>query len=319
MTTALTTQTTSNFTFLLPQPIADLGEDAVKAFIEFFTAQIRNPNTREAYFRNATRFLTAIEEAGVALRDVQPVHVAGYIEQLSRTHSAPTVKQHLATLRMLGAFLVIRQVLVDNPAADVRGPKHVVNVGKTPSLEGADARTLFESIETDTPAGVRDRALLGVMVYSFGRISAVLNLDIRDYYQNGSRRIIRLLEKGGRHHEMPVHHTSAEYLHAYLDMLGATDGPLFRTVDQKRTGFTERRMNRREALAMVKRRCKAAGLGERFSNHTFRATGITAYLSNGGQLENAQFMAGHASPTTTKLYDRRRQQATLDEVERIRL
>ena len=101
-------------------------------------------------------------------------------------------------------------------------------------------------------------------------------------------------------------------------LLGAEDGPLFHTLTRQRDGFTGRRLTRREVLAMVKRRCRAAGLGEQFSNHTFRATGITAYLENGGQLEHAQFIAAHASPRTTKLYDRRAQKASLDdEVERI--
>ncbi|MGE3563035.1 MAG: tyrosine-type recombinase/integrase [Phycisphaerales bacterium] len=215
------------------------------------------------------------------------------------------MKQHLAALRMLGSFLVIRQVLAKNPAADVRGPTHIVTVGKTPVLTGADARNLFDSIETDTVAGLRDRALLGVMVYTFARVSAVTGLDVSDYYQVGRRMMIRLTEKGGRHHEMPAHHTAIEYLDAYLSRLGSDDGPLFRTITRGRNGYTERRIHRREVLAMVKRRCRAAGLGERFSNHTFRATGITAYLKNGGLLEHAQYMAAHASPTTTKLYDRR--------------
>lgn len=116
---------------------------------------------------------------------------------------------------------------------------------------------------------------------------------------------------------MPVHHTLVEYLEAYLAELGEAEGPIFRSINRQRTAFADRRLDRREALAMVKRRCRAAGLGGKFSNHTFRGTGITAYLSNEGQLEHAQYMAGHASPKTTKLYDRREQEATLDEVERI--
>jgi integrase/recombinase XerD len=302
---------------VLPAPIADLGEDAARAFLDFFTAQIRNANTRAAYFRNVTRFLAWTEAQGVPLRGIEAFHVAAYIEALGLTHSAPTVKQHLAALRMLSAFLVVRQVLPRSPAADVRGPKHVVKTGKTPVLSGAEARELFEHISPDTLTGLRDRALLGVMVYTFGRISAVVGLDLPDYFQVGRRMIIRLQEKGGRHHDMPVHHTAIEYLEAYIRALGATEGPLFRTIKRTRDGYTEERLNRRNALDMVKRRCKAAGLGDRFSNHTFRATGITAYLKNGGLLEHAQFMAGHESPRTTKLYDRRAQEASLDEIERI--
>lgn len=313
--TALATRTNSSF--LLPPAIADMGDQATRAFVEFFTAQIRNANTRAAYFRNASRFLAWTETRGVPLRGVEAFHVAAYIEELGQTFAAASVKQHLAALRMLGSFLVVRQVLPKNPAADVRGPKHVVTVGKTPVLTGADARELFASIRIDDPAGLRDRALLGVMVYTFARVSAVIDLDMPDYYQNGRRMVVRLKEKGGRHHEMPAHHTAIEYLDAYIKALGTEAGPLFRTINRSRDGFTGRRLDRREALAMVKRRCRAAGLGERFTNHTFRATGITAYLKNGGQLEHAQTMAGHASPRTTKLYDRRNQEASLDEVERI--
>jgi integrase/recombinase XerD len=294
-----------------------MGPDASQAFVEFYTAQIANPNTRLAYFRCVRRFLAFIDAHGVPLDRVAPYHVAGFIERLGERYAATSIKQHLAALRMLGAFLVVRQVLDRNPAADVRGPRHVVRVGKTPVLTGADARALFESIDPSTITGVRDRALLGVMVYTFARVSATVGLDVDDYVQVGRRMVLRLREKGGLHHEMPVHHTLVEYLDAYLERLGATEGPLFRSVDRARRGFTERKLDRREALAMVKRRCRSAGLGGQFTNHTFRATGITAYLKNGGLLEHAQLMAGHASPRTTKLYDRRDQEASVDEVERI--
>jgi site-specific recombinase XerD len=295
-----------------------MGPDASRAFVEFFTAQIRNPNTRHAYFRCVRRFLEFIDGHGVPLDRVEPFHVAAFVERLGERFAATSIKQHLAALRMLGAFLVVRQVLPRNPASDVRGPRHVVRVGKTPVLTGADARALFASIDASTPAGLRDRALLGVMVYTFARVSATIGLDTSDYFQAGRRMVLRLREKGGLDHEMPVHHALVEYLDAYLAIAGEPAGqgdrPLFRSLARDRLGFTERRLDRREALAMVKRRCRAAGLGDRFTNHTFRATGITAYLKNGGLLEHAQLMAGHASPRTTKLYDRRSQEASLDEV-----
>ncbi len=308
----------------LPPEITDLGDDAARAFVEFFAAELRNPHTRLAYARATARFFTWLRARGLRLPQVQPVHVAAYVEQLGRPRetgggglAVASVKQHLSALRMLGDFLVVRQVLPTNPADPVRSPRHVVTVGKTPALEAADARALFQSIDQVSPSGVRDRALLGVMVYTFARISAVLALDVGDYYQVGRRMMFRFLEKGGRHHEMPAHHTLLEYMDAYRAQLQAEEGPLFRSITRRRDGYTERRLQPREALAMVKRRCRAAGLGERFSNHSFRATGITAYLANGGQLEHAQFMAAHASPRTTKLYDRRAQTASLDEVERI--
>ena len=315
---------TTRSSFQLLPSIGAMGDDAAAAFIDFFTAQIRNENTRAAYARNVAAFLRWVEDQRGDLRSVEPVHVAGYIEHLGRSEeeggrgvSISTVKQHLAAIRHLCDFLVIRQVLPRNPATEVRGPKQVVRTGKTQVLSGSEARELFASIDTSTPIGLRDRAILGAMVYTFGRISAVLGMDVGDYFQVGRGMKLRLEEKGGNTIDMPSHHTLTEYMDEYLAELGETEGPIFRTMNRQRTGYTPTRLNRSEAWAMVRRRTKAAGLGTSFCNHTFRGTGITAYLTNDGALERAQYMAGHASPKTTKLYDRREQEATLDEVERI--
>ena len=322
MTQALTRTNTSSF--LLPPSIEAMGESAAKAFIDFFTAQIRNANTRAAYGRNVSAFLNWIDELGVDLRSVEAFHIAAYIEHLGcskeeggRGASIATVKQHLAAIRRLCDFLVIRQVLPRNPSQEVRGPKQIIRTGKTPILTGPEARELFESIDLSTPIGLRDRALIAAMLYTFGRISAVLGMDTDDYFQVGRTMRLRLIEKGGRQHEMPAHHSLIEYMDAYLVGLGEVKGPLFRTINRTRTGYTTNRLDRSEAWAMVRRRTKAAGLGGRFGNHSFRGTGITAYLKNEGSLDQAQFMAGHANISTTKIYDRREQETTLDEVERI--
>ena len=318
MSHQLVTVTPVASTLTVPAAVAELGEEAAEAFVDFFTVTIRNRNTRTAYGRAAGGFLTWAEQIGVGLREVRPVHVAAYVEELAGRRSPATVKQHLAALRMLGDFLTVRQVLKSNPAANVKGPSHVVRVGKTPVMEGADAKALLASIDASTPAGVRDKALIGLMIYTFGRVSAVVNLKAGDVYQVGRVMKVMFREKGGRQHEMPLHHSAAEYLDDYLDRAGRpTDGPLFRSIDRRRVGYTDRPMGRNDAWKMVKRRCRQAGIGDRFNNHSFRATGITQYLKNGGQLEHAQHMAGHAKPETTKLYDRRQQETTLDEVERI--
>jgi len=131
-----------------------------------------------------------------------------------------------------------------------------------------------------------------------------------------------LREKGGKRHEMPCHHTLEAYLHAYLDGTGIasdTRGPLFRTIQRGTGQLSITSLPQANAYAMVQRRAIAAGIGMKICNHTFRATGITAYLMNGGTLENAATMANHASTRTTQLYDRRSDDISLDEVERIRL
>jgi site-specific recombinase XerD len=303
-------------TFNLPVLVTAAGERATRRLLEFFTAEIRNPNTRAAYARAIHRFDGWCADRGFRLEDLTPVHVAAYVEHLGRERSKPTVKQHLAALRMLFDYLVIGQVLSFNPAAAVRGPRYVLKTGKTPVLHRDEVRQLFAAIDTTTVAGLRDRALLGVLVYTFARIGAAVAMDVADYYQQGKRWWVRLHEKGGKDHAVPVHHTAEEYLDAYLAAAGQPHTPLFRTLDRHRR-VSANRLNRREALALVKRRARQAGLGERVGCHSFRATGITAYLLNGGSLEHAQAIAAHESPRTTKLYDRSGDELSLDEIEKI--
>lgn len=302
----------------LPAAVGRAGEAAAWRFIEFFAATIRNRNTRYAYAEAVSQFFAWCEKHRVyTLEQVKPIVVASYIE--NHSGAAPTVKQHLAAIRMLFDFLVIGQIVPMNPASSVRGPKHVVHRGKTPVLKADQARTLLDSIKVDSVIGLRDRALIGLMCYTFARVSAVVHMRVEDYYENGKRSWIRLHEKGGKRHEVPAHHNAEAYLDAYLAAVGILaekKSPLFRSVDKQRK-ITANPMTRTDVLRMVKRRAMLAGLPFSTCCHTFRATGITAYLENGGTIENAQAIAAHESPRTTKLYDRTSDDITLDEVERI--
>ena len=305
---------------VVPAIIGNAGARASKRFIEFFTANIRNKNTRLAYARAVGAFMAWCDDAGLTLESIEPVAVAAYVEHLLADGlSKPTVKLRLAAIKMLFDWMVTGGVLALNPAASVRGPKYVIKKGKTPVLKPEEARLLLDSIDITDLSGLRDRALLAVMVYSFARVSAVVGMDVGDYYQQGKRWWIRLHEKGGKHHEVPVHHNAEEYLDAYLGAVGkeiGKDTPLWRSMTKER-GFGEGRMSRIDVYRMIKRRCQKAELGTAANCHTFRATGITAYLLNGGSLENAQAIAAHESPRTTKLYDRTSDEITLDEIERI--
>jgi len=306
--------------FPVPAIIAEAGRDTINRFVEFFAATIRNRNTRIAYAYAVGRFLAWCEARGLRLSEIDSVAVSFYIEQLMRQHAAPTVKQHLAAIRMCFDWLVSGGHLKVNPAWSVRGPKHVVKKGKTPVLTARQARKLLDSIDTKTIAGLRDRALIGVLIFSFARIGAVLNMNVEDYWQNGKRWWLRLHEKGGKHHEVPAHHNAEAYLDAYIrsaSIAGDRKNPLFRTLDRRTGRLTSNRMTANDALRMIKRRARTVRLPFGTCCHTFRATGITAYLENGGTIENAQAIAAHESPKTTKLYDRTRDEITLDEVERI--
>ena len=305
----------------LPAMVAKAGERAAKRFLEFFTVTIRNPNTRAAYGRAAGAFLRWCEGRGITrIQDVQPVHVAAYIEQLSKIRKAPTVKQHLACIRMLFDWLVTGQVVASNPAHAVRGPRHSVIKGATTVMSSQEATEFLKSIDVSHVVGLRDRAFISVMVYAFARVSAVVGLKVEDYFPLKKRWWLRLHEKGGKVNEMGCHHKLEEYLDAYIAAAGITKdrkGPLFRAAIGRTGKLSDRPMSRVDAWYMVRRRANDAGLETAIGNHSFRAIGITDYLERGGDINIAKRMAGHSNVKTTELYDRRGDEVSFSEIERV--
>jgi len=304
----------------MPAVVMLAGRRAALRFIEFFAAEIRNLNTRRAYYRAVCDFFIWCETRGLALERIGPVHVAAYIEKLQKNLSRPSVKQHLAAIRMVFDYLVVGQIIPTNPAAAVRGPKYSTKRGKTPVLSADEARQLLDSIDTSSVVGLRDRALIALMVFTFARVGAAVGMNVENWYFQNRRWWVRLHEKGGKQHEMPAHHSLEEYMVAYLEAAVLSEEkhtPLFRTTRGKTKRLTANRMSQPEVYLMIRRRAAGAAIQTLIGCHTFRATGITAYLTNGGKLEVAQQMAAHESARTTGLYDRRGDGISLDEVERI--
>jgi integrase/recombinase XerD len=308
---------------LPPLAIVELAsQETKKRFTEFFTVPIRNKNTREAYFRAVREFLNWCDRAGFqALEDVEPMTVAAYIEQ--HPGSTTTIKQHMAGIRMFFSWMVEKGVLAMNPAREVQTQRFSRTIGKTRALSQDQVRKLLDNIN---PLGgvvaLRDRALIGVLAYMFPRISAVMSLDVKDYFHEDRRSFIRFKEKGGKEKELPVPHKLQEYLDSYIEaaqLADSTETPLFRASSGGRgSHLTSRRLNRFRAANMLQRRLEAAGSDGNYSPHSLRATGITRFLEEGGSLEVAQRIAGHADSRTTKLYDRRNEQVLLEDLERIR-
>src|ERR1039458_89757 len=217
----------------LPALIAGAGERAAWRFVEFFTVNIRNPDTRAAYGRAAGAFLRWCEGQGItSLAEVLPVHVAAYIEQLQGRLAAPTVKQHLACIRMLFDWLVTGQVVPSNPAHSVRGPRFSVSKGVTPVLSSEEATALLQGMNISSVVGLRDRAIIAVMTYTFARVGAVVALAVEDYYPQKKHWWLKLHEKNGKVNEMPCHPKLAVYLDEYIEAAAiASDrkGPLVRS------------------------------------------------------------------------------------------
>jgi integrase/recombinase XerD len=176
---------------------------------------------------------------------------------------APTVKQHLAAIRVLFDWLVVGHVLDVNPAHSVRGPKHVVKKGKTPVFTGEEARLLLDSIDTESLLGLRDCAPIGLMTCSFARVGAVLKMQVKDYFVQNRRGHVRLHEKGGKEHEVPCHHEFEEFLDQYISIAGIgrdSAGPLFRTSSGHSGKLNATPMYQQDAYRMIRRRAAHAGI-----------------------------------------------------------
>jgi integrase/recombinase XerC len=310
--------------------LASADPRARYAILEFFKAKIRNAHTRRAYLRAAEDFLRFAggRPTGQRLETIRSVDVSDWVAAMETTGlAAPTIKQRLAAIRMLFTALMESHSVDTNPAAVVKGPRYSVDIGKTSVLTGEEVRTLFDSIDGTTLIGLRDRALIATMAYTFGRIDAALKVKVEDVIHQQRRLWLRLHEKRGKTHEVPCHRQLELYLVAYLDRLGISHLgklPMFQTfnreVEENGTVTlrpTGRAMTQGMAWAMLQRRARRAGIKTHICNHTFRATGITAFLRAGGLLERAAIIANHASTRTTQLYDRRSREIAWAEIEQI--
>lgn len=309
---------------MLPALVAEAGERASRSTFDFFAASVENDHTREAYARAVHRFCQACTAGQLTLAGVAPPHVAAYLKVLDAAgKSKATVKLHLAAIRNWMRWLTEHGVLDRNPASEVRGPKLVVREGKTPALSRDQARALLASLDGSDVMSLRDRAMIGVMLFAWARVSAVCGMracDVED--DGGPNATLFFREKGGKELRKHCHPRLREMLRAYiaaaaLDPKGKE--PLFRSFGGRGRGLSGKALRRSDVLAIVKQRCEAAALPARFSNHSFRATAITLHHQAGGRLQDAQALAGHADPRTTLGYIRRSEDLDRHEVERVQV
>ena len=299
--------------------MAQAGAAAQFAWEEFIFGKLRNPYTRAAYERAIRQFLKYCEQLGKDLPTVTPRDVGSYLDGLD--YAAATKKLHLSGLRHFFDILVTRHVVVLNPAASVRGERLQVIEEKTPEITIEQARLLMRSIDVSTVVGQRDRAIIGILIYTAARVGAIAKLRLGDFYDIGDQHCLRFREKGGKQREIPVRHDLRGFMSDYLDAANLADepkpSPLFRTSIRRTRVMTDNGMTAGDMQRMVKRRIRAAGLSDRLSPHSFRVTTITDLLTQGVPLEDVQNLAGHADPRTTRLYDRRQRKVTRNIVERI--
>jgi site-specific recombinase XerD len=295
------------------------GGAARFAWEEFFYAEHHNPHTQRAYERAVRRFLGWCEGQGVELAAITPGMVGQYLVGLGG--SPAKRNQHLAALRGFFDRLVNRHVCILNPAASVKGVKEQVIEGKTPEITIEQARTLLRSVDVSHLVGLRDRAILATLAYTACRAGAVARLRLGDFQHDGTQYVLRFQEKGGKSREIPVRHDLEQFILAYVEAAGIAgevkDSPLFRASNGRSRTLAAGSLGTERICELVKRRLKDAGLPSRLSPHSFRVTAITSLLEQGVPMEDVQYLAGHAEPRTTTLYDRRKKRVTRNIVERI--
>jgi integrase/recombinase XerD len=279
----------------VPALIATASSSARFAYDEFFHGRLRNPSTRKNYRHAVHRFLAFCDRRQRELHQITPRDVGDYLDQM--TCAIATQKLHLAALRHFFDALVSRHAIILNPAASVRAPRLQVLEGKTPEIGVAQARKLLNSIDTSNLVGLRDRAIIGILIYTAARVGAVADLKVGHFYDTGQQHCLRLHEKGGKSREIPCRHDLQLFLHEYLQHIEnrASDSPLFRTTIRRTRELTDRAMSSCDIARMVKRRCRRIHLSHRLSPHSFRVTTLTDLLDQGIPLEDVGCVDNYAS------------------------
>lgn len=307
----------------LPEIIARAGPNAVFATQEFFFGTIRNEHTRRAYQHAVKLFLSWIgKHGGGELANIAPWQVGKYLEEMADAGtSIATRNMRLSALRHFFDGMVMRHAMVLNPALSVRGERYSAIEGKTPEIPIDQARRLLASIDASHIVGLRDRAILAMLIYTGSRRGAVAKLKRGNFYNAGQQWMIHFGEKGGKSREIPVRADLQELVLAYIDAAGLQevpkDTPLFQSALKRQRVLTGKAITGDDIYRMMKRRLKDFEMPLLYSPHSFRVTTITDLLDQNVPREDVQHLAGHADPRTTNLYDRRKRKISRNIVERI--
>jgi integrase/recombinase XerD len=310
---------------LVPGSSESKHQKTAETLLNILEGRIRNKNTKSAYKTAWRAFFQFCSEFKLELHAVKPYHVGMWLKR--HPGGVSTQRQHLAAVRLLFDHLLEQGVVDINPAARAKPPRLQRDSSHTPVFENEEIKALLEAITLDSPQGIRDKALFSVLAYSWARVSALVGLKVQDYYSRKEGRWLRLEEKRGKIHEVPVHSKAQEAVDRWLEASGlaANPGaPLFPVFAKDKKTFARdektqalKHLDRTGIWRLVQTRARACGLKKRVGCHSFRATGITEYMNYGGTLDVAQRIAGHSQLSTTKIYDRSEDRLTIAEIERI--
>jgi integrase/recombinase XerD len=315
----------SSVDLVIPDARESRRQKTADTLLNILEGRIRNKNTRSAYKTAWRSFFAFSSEYKLELDRVKPYHVGMWLKR--HPGGVSTQRQHLAAVRLLFDHLLEEGVVDINPAARAKPPRLQRERSDTPAFEHEELKAFLGAINLDSLRGIRDKALFSVLAYSWARVSALVGLKVQDYYTRKGGRWLRLEEKRGKIHEVPVHSKAREAIDQWLEASGIasnSDAPLFPAFAKDKKTFARdkkthqlRHLDRTGVWQLVQTRARACGIKKRVCPHSFRATGITEYMSVGGTLEIAQRIAGHSQLSTTKIYDRSGDRLTIAEIERV--
>jgi integrase/recombinase XerD len=275
-------------------------------------------HTSECYRRDLNQFLTfhRIPRPHLdRLTSVLPRHVAAWRDDLrQRGATNSTVRRKLTALRSLFSYLQIYGYTGANPAHGkfVKAPA-VPRDGKTVGLSPRDCRRLLDAPDQQSPVGIRDRAILGVLAYSACRVGELVQLSVGDFKTTGEHRVLLICGKGGKERTVPLHLEAVERLVGWLavgDIATDRAGPLFRPAQTPRgggrDGFRETSISTRAVEQLVRRYARSLRLDAAVTVHSLRVTALTTARERGADIIDLQDFAGHADPRTTLTYIRSR-------------
>jgi integrase/recombinase XerD len=293
--------------------------------LNILEGRIRNKNTRSAYKTAWRSFFQFCSEFKLELHAVKPYHVGMWLKR--HPGGVSTQRQHLAAVRLLFDHLLEQGVVDINPAARAKPPRLQRESASTRPFENEEIKAFLGAINLDSLRGIRDKALFSVLAYGWARVSALVGLKVQDYYTRKDGRWLRLEEKRGKIHEVPVHSKAREAIDQWLEASGIAsnpEAPLFPAFAKDKKTFARdkkthqlRHLDRTRVWQLVQTRARACGIKKRVCLHAFRATGITEYMNNGGTIDIAQRIAGHSQLSTTQIYDHSKDRVTIAEIERI--
>jgi integrase/recombinase XerD len=297
---------------------------------DLFFAQLPNENTRAAYASALRYFFHFCEANAVMIEEASPRLIAAWLKTAGK--SPRTQRVYLAAVRRFYNELGLAGILKGNPATIVRLERLDIREGATSVFEPQELNAFFASQVRHSLLTLRNVALFRTLFHQVPRVSAVVNLRVGDYHARGNVYFLRLKEKRGKINSFPVHPRAREALDDWLStsgLSGSPDAPLFPRFSVYRdTLFSTpgpdgrpifQPLNRRAVYRLIRRITANAGIQKKLGCHSFRATGITFFLKNGGSVEIAQRFAQHRDRSTTDLYDRRGDDILQDEIVRIDL